>query len=176
MAEFAEAGAIIDDAGEGIGGETENGAEDELSEEDQEELEEEVTEAKENVSKLSKVVKSIRELDIPAVLKKFSMFVIQQAAIGAVLFGVNIALKKIFSSSSGTEKQQAAEKLKKINSLSTLIADLNKISNELLKWLKAQKSTTVVIDGIQLPLPEIFTTYTKSIESVSLSVICCNDL
>lgn len=81
-------------------------------------------------------MKSIRELDIPAVLKKFLCNKLQLLQFS--ISGANVALKKIFSNSSGTDKKQAAAKLKKTKSLSTLITDLNKISNELLKWLKAQ--------------------------------------
>jgi len=166
IAEFSEeAEAGFDDAA----AEDAEGAED-LDPEEEEELEEEVDEAKESSSKLQKVINSLKEIDVVAVLKKFGIFVAQQATIGVVFYGVGLALNKIMKqmkTDSGGQKD-LSQKLKKTKALSTLITDISTISNTLTDWLKAHKSDTITIDGdITVPLTDIFIKYTTRMEAVS---------
>lgn len=173
MAEiFEELGEIIDEAESGITEEGEEAEEAGISEEELEEVEAEVAEARESVSTLRSVVDTLKSLDIPQVLKDFTIFVGKNAAIGAIFFGVTVLLKKLTAGSgSRTDKQAAQQKLKKTNALSTIIADISKISKTLTEWLKEHQNDEINVgSGITVPLPDIFLKYTKKMEAVSCAV------
>ncbi len=172
MAEFEEIAEFSEEAADGFddaAAEDAEGAED-LDPEEEQELEEDVGEAKESASKMQKVINSLKEIDVVAVLKKFGIFVAQQAAIGVVFYGINVALSKITKQSktgSGGQKD-ATQKLAKTKSLSALITDISTISNKVTDWLKAHQSDTITIGGdITVPLTDIFIKYTTKMEKVS---------
>ncbi len=170
MAEILEeVGEVIEDSSEGI--EEEAGETEGLTEEEAEELDAEADAAKENVSKLGEVVESIKSLDVPSILKKFGIFIAKQVAIAAVFYGVSVALKKILAKSgTGGSRPSAAakDKIAKIKALQALIKDLNDDSHTLLKWLKDNQDAMIDVGGgITVPLPDIYTKYTKPIGDVS---------
>ena len=167
MAEFEEIAEVLDEAEDGIAEEAEE-AED-LDPEEKEELEKDVAEAKESVSRLRQVVDAMKEISVTQVLKSFSVFVAKNAAIGAVFYGVTVALKKIFGSSeSGSSASADAEqKLAKTQAISTLITDESTISQTLSDWLKEHEDETITVSDIEVPLTDIFYKYTKEMASVS---------
>lgn len=163
MAEIEEVIEVFEDADEGIGDEAEG---DDVPEDEREEFEEEAESAKEEVGKLGKVVDFFKSIDWPQVLKKFVLFVVEQAAIGAILFGVNLALNKLILNKKDTAQNKVRKA--KVAALSKLLKDLSDESKQLSDWLKKHEKDTVTLDGILIPLPDIFTKYTGSIEQVSV--------
>ncbi|XP_022100804.1 uncharacterized protein LOC110984689 [Acanthaster planci] len=160
-----EAIEVIEAAEEAIGNEAEAAEEAGLDEEELEEVEKEVAEVKENVSKLGKVAEYLKSLEIPQTLLKFTKFVVKNAAVGAIFYGVTVALTKLSqpSSSGGSSSggsQAAKTKYNKINALSSLIAELTDISQTVTDWLKGHQDDTITLDGISVPLIDIFSKYT----------------
>ncbi len=173
MAEiFEEAGELLGDADEGIEGEAADA--DELPEEEREEFEEEAKEASENVDKLKEVTSKLKELDIPQMLKKFAKFIVEQAAIGAIFYGVSMVLKKLTASGGSGNTEANKKKLAQSKALSALIQDLTDTSNTLVKWLKEKQKVTVTLHGefgdIVVPLVDLFTKYTDQIQTVSFNI------
>jgi hypothetical protein len=155
-----EAVEIIEEAEEAIGNEAEAAEEAGLDEEELEEVEREVAEVQENVSKLGKVVEYLKSLEIPQTLLKFTKFVVKNAAIGAIFYGVTVALTKLSqpsSSGSSGSSQAAKTKYNKINALSNLIQAITDISQTVTDWLKEHQDDTITLDGITVPLIDIFT-------------------
>ncbi len=168
MAEFDEALGLMGDADEGIDGEVKD--DDELTEEEKEELEKEAKEASENIDKLEKVVSKLKELDIPQMLRKFTVFIVEQAAIGAIFYGVSILLKKLTGGGGGNTEANR-KKLAKTKALSTLLKDLTDASNAIVKWLKEKENVRVKVDGgIEVPLVDLFIEYTDKISKVSFKI------
>ncbi len=165
MAEFEEIFEVLGEAEDGIAEEGEEA--EELDPEESEELEEEVAEATESVSRLRSVADALRELSVSGVLKKFTVFIVKNAAIGAVCFGVNVVLKKLFVTGSGGNKKAIGQKLAKTKAISALITDISTISKTLTDWLKNHEDDTITIDSIEVPLSDIFFKYTKQMASVS---------
>ncbi len=56
----------------------------------------------------------------------------------------------------------------KIKALSALLSDINTTSKSLTEWLKAHQSDSITLDGISMPLIDIFTKYTTEMQKVSL--------
>ena len=165
-----EAVEIIEEAEEAIGNEAEAAEEAGLDEEELEEVEREVAEVQENVSKLGKVVEYLKSLEIPQTLLKFTKFVVKNAAIGAIFYGVTVALTKLSqpsSSGSSGSSQAAKTKYNKINALSNLVQDLTDISKTVTDWLTEHKGDTITLGGTTVPLIDIFTDDTTAMESVS---------
>ncbi len=173
MAEFEEAAELLGEADEGVDGEAADA--DELPEEEREEFEEEAKEASENVEELGGITKKLKDLDIPQLLKKFAVFVVEQAAIGAIFYGISLVLKKLTSSGGGGDSAANKQKLAKTKALSALIQDLTNTSNVLVKWLKEKQDVRVTLDGIQIPLVDLFTKYTDTIQTVSFNTVCRMD-
>ncbi len=134
----------------------------------QKEVEEEVKEAKENVKELSGITKALKELNIPQLLKNFGIFVVKQLTIGAIFYGVTVALKKL-TAGGGSDSAANKQKLAKTKALSTMIKDLSTSSKTLLDWLKEKQNVVIDVgDGITVPLPDIFTKFTGPIKTVSI--------
>lgn len=164
-AEVAE--EVFADAEEGIAAEGEE-AEEGLSDEQLEKMKADVAEVKDSVSEMKKDLQDLKSLQKPPILKRFVKFVAENVAIGAILYGTNVVLNKLSAKSTGSEKAGQKQKLDKINALSKLIQDLSNVSKTLTNWLTAHEKDTVTLEGIPIPLPDIFTKYTGKIESVSL--------
>ena len=157
MAEEEVAMDIIDDV------------EDEIADEEADEAEMgKIKQAKEEVGKLKSALNSLKEIEWGTVVKDF----VKNAAVGAILWGVMIALNKIISKSSGTEKTTNQKKQKKIQALAQLISDISAYIKDLTDWMQAKKDVTVDVgSGIMMPLPDFFTDYTISMQTVSSLII-----
>ena len=158
---------VFADAEEGIEAEGAEAEEEGLSEKELEKMKADVAEVKDSVSAMKKDLQDLKALQKPPILKRFVKFVAENVAIGAILFGTNVVLNKLFAKSTGSEKAEQKQKVDKINALSKLIKDLSDVSKTLTHWLTAHEKDTVTLDGIPIPLPDIFTKYTGKIESVS---------
>ena len=155
-----------DDEDEEGGG---DGDEEEEKEEEEEEEEKEETEkAKENVGSLKKSLSLLKEIDLPHIVKSFAKFVVQNDAIGLIMYGVNVAMNKILKKSHGAEKHTIQRKKKKVKALAQLTTNLHKALDKLTKWAKEKKDVMVTVDaGIEIPLPDLLKRFTKSLEKVS---------
>ena len=164
MAELEEIGEFAEEV-EGCLEETGEG----LDAEEEEKLEDEVEESKENAGKMKKVIESLKKIDTVAVLRKFTVFVAEQAAIAVVFYGVNVVLKKMFEEGKkrGGDNKANQQKLAKTKALSALISDVSNTSKTLTEWLKDHQSDTITIgDDIIVPLTDIFFKYTKEMAKV----------
>ena len=167
MAEEEAAMDIIDDVDDEMADEA-----DEADEEADEEVKEKIEQAKEEVGKLKSALNSLKEIEWGQVVKDFVKFVIKNVAVGAILWGVMVALNKIISKSSGTEKTTNQKKQKKIQALAQLISDISTYIKDLTDWMQAKKDVTVDAgSGIMVPLPDVFTKYTKPMQTVSSLII-----
>ncbi|XP_064652194.1 uncharacterized protein LOC135502923 isoform X2 [Lineus longissimus] len=156
MAEFEEVFEVFEEAESGIAEEGE--AMEGLDAEEMEELQEEANVARQNVSTLRSVVDYIKDLNIPGALKAFTKFVVKNAAVGAIFYGVTVLLSKLAKQSKGSKAAQA--KYEKTYALSTLIDDMTKTSQKAVDWMKAHENDTIDLEGISIPLIDIFTKYT----------------
>lgn len=166
MAEvIEEIGEFAEEAEEGFDEAAE--AED-LSPEEEEEIQEELKEAKVSAGRMQKVIDSLKSIDVPQVLKSFTKFIAKQAAIAVVFSGVNIILRKLIEQGkvSGQSKENQ-QKLAKTKALSALFDDISTTSNTLTDWLKDHQKDTITLDGIQIPLTDVFYKYTEKMETVS---------
>ena len=167
MAEIEEAEAIIDDVDEEMADDSGD-----ADKEQDEEENEKIKEAKEKVGKLRSALNSLKEIEWGTVVKNFVKFVVKNVAVGAILWGVMIALNKIISKSSGTEKTTNQKKQKKIQALAQLISDISTYIKDLSDWMQAKEDVTVDAgSGIMVPLPDVYTKYTKPMQTVSSLMI-----
>ncbi len=179
MAEFEEAAGLIGEVEDGIKDEDETTEEEEkLPKEEKEQLEKEAKEANKNVKELAGITKKLQDINVPQLLKQFTGFIAEQAAIAAVSYGVNVVLENIAASvggSGGESSESAKRKLTKMKSLSILIQDLSNTSHDLLQWLIDEQKVTVDLgSGFIVHLPDIFTKYISGIQTVSqLSMHAC---
>lgn len=164
MAGLEEALELLDESEEGIEAEADGEAE------ASEEMASEVKEASESVSKLRRSVDALKELNVPQVLKSFTKFIVKNAAIGAVLFGVNVALHKLYDDK-GTCKpacKTIQQKQKKVKAIAELTSDVGNTLTKLTKWAKDNEDVKVEVSkGITVPLPDIISKYTDPMEKVS---------
>ena len=161
MADIEEALEIGDDVDAEIQNEV---GDEELDDAEKEKIEE----VKENVGKLRSALNSLKEFEWGQAVKDFVKFVVKNAAVGAILWGVMIALNKAISKSSGTEKTTNQKKQKKIQALAQLISDVSTYIKDLADWMQAKKDVTVDAgSGIMVPLPDVFTKYTQPMQEVS---------
>lgn len=157
MAEFEGIEEVIDECSEGLDAEAEEATE--------EALQEEIAEAQENVSKLGKVVDSLKSLEIPQILKSFTIFVAKNAAAGCIFFGTNVLLKKLVDHSTGAQAIELQKKQKKIKALSQVISDITNDSHSVAKWAKDKENVQVsVAKGITVPLPDLLSKFTLPME------------
>ncbi len=49
-----------------------------------------------SAGKLQSVIRRLRQINVGAVLKNFTVFVAQQVVVGVVFYGINIAMSKLF--------------------------------------------------------------------------------
>ena len=133
-----------------------------------EELQEEVEAARESVSALQSVVNEMEELLTGPVLKEIALFVGKNMAIGAILCGVSVLLKKM-AEVEGNPNAQAQYQI--VSALSGIVKDMSEKSSVLLKWLQSNQDTTVDVgDGITVPLPDIFYQFTEKMNDVSIKL------
>lgn len=166
MAAFIEeTGELIAEVDEGIDAEAAGEAGE--AGEAEEAFKAEVAEARENVSMLGKAVDAFKELSLPQVLKSFTVFVGKNAAIGAILFGVNVLLQKLTSKATGGEKPDLKKKQQKVKAVAQLVSDVSKLLQKLSNWAKDKENVTVNVgDDIDVPLPDLLSKFTKPMEKV----------
>ena len=161
MAEIEEAVDIVEEVGEEVAEESAEAAA-------EEEIAEEVAEASENVGKLRSAINTLKEINWGQVVKTFVKFVAKNVAIGAILWGVTVLLNKALKKSSGGEKKDIQKKQKKVTALAKLTSDISNCFKNLSHWMEEKKDVTIDVgDGITVPLPDVFTKYTKPMEKVS---------
>ena len=123
MSEIELTEKLLDDVDEEMADEAAD--KDAHKEEQDEEQKEKIKEAKEKVGKLRSTLNSLKEIEWGKVVKDFVKFVIKNVAVGAILWGVMVALNAIISKSRGTEKTTNQKKQKKIQALAQLISDIS---------------------------------------------------
>ena len=165
MAELEEVIEIGEEVGEEVGEEAAEGATEEA-------VAEEVEEARNNVGRLRGCMNTLKEINWGQVVKKFVTFVAKNAAAGSIFWGVTVLLNKTTATeSSGEEKKAIQKKQKKVTALAQLTSDISNCFKNLAHWMEEKKDVTVDAgDGIMVPLPDVFTKYTKPLEKVSVSV------
>lgn len=156
-----EVGEIIEEAVDGIGDEAADL--EGLGEEEAAEVEAEAAEAREAATTLDKVVDGLKTLG--DLTWTFTKFVVKNAAVGAIFYGVTVALKKMTEKPSGGS--QAEQKYKKIKAISTFITSSSELSKKVSDWLAAHKDDMITLDGISVPLVSIFVKFTNPLGDVS---------
>ncbi|XP_072047690.1 uncharacterized protein [Amphiura filiformis] len=159
MAEIEGAFEIIEEAEEGFedaGEEVED-----MTEEEKAEFEEEVEEAKKDVGELKKDAKKFKDLLNTESTKKFAIFVAKNIAVGAILYGVNLALSKLTKAVGGStaEKKSNKKKMAVVKAITKLIQTETDDSKNLRDWLTKHKDETITLGGINVPLVSIFHDY-----------------
>ena len=95
----------------------------------------------------------------------FTKFVVKNAAIGAILFGVNVVLQKL--TATRPHDQAARQEKKKIESISQFIKSESQLTKKVNNWLKAHKDDQIKLEGIQMTLISVFVKYTTPLGDVS---------
>ncbi|XP_016317977.1 uncharacterized protein LOC107670028 [Sinocyclocheilus anshuiensis] len=150
----------IEDAVEAFESYTAEGAD--LAEEVTEEMAEEIAEAKVEVQEISKESSVIKKciVNVSTGIKDLGIFMAKNAAIGVILWGVNVTLAKLFPKGQGqSEKQKCALIKEVIQVIKTEIC----ISKRMAKWLEDHKEETVILDGIEIPLESLISTHIKPV-------------
>ena len=166
MAEFEEIEEIF--------GETEEGLESEEMEAEEEAEIAEIKEAKANVKELSEDANTFKDMankySTKAYVKKFAIFAAKNAAIAAILFGVNLGLEKLYKKITGDsdEKQRAKERLDKVNCILKLIKTETDDCTKLKDWMQKHTDDTITLDGIEVPLGSILFKFTGPLSDVSV--------
>ncbi|XP_051813333.1 uncharacterized protein LOC110945682 [Acanthochromis polyacanthus] len=155
MAEIEEAIEIAEECVEGAEEEAEG-----MSEEIKEEIEAEVAEARSEVAEFSKVAEALKTLAHLAetYIPKIAKFILKNAAIGAILWGVNVALNKIFiqhpEQRADVEKKRAA-----IKALTTVIKTETDLGKKTLEWMKEHQDDQITLEGFEVPLESVIAKY-----------------
>ncbi|KAF5890381.1 uncharacterized protein DAT39_019901, partial [Clarias magur] len=156
MAEFEEIAEVIE---EGIE-EAEEGIE-ELSAEERAEVEAEIAETRTVVEELSTTQSKLQEF--LSSLKSWSIGVIKftakNIAIGAILWGVNVALNKLLPHAQETKTRMRAV----IKALSDVIKAECTMNQKVLGWMKAHEDDIITLNGIDIPMEAILTKYISPI-------------
>ncbi|XP_027012251.2 uncharacterized protein LOC113648923 [Tachysurus fulvidraco] len=161
MAEFGE---IIEGVEEAIEG-AEEGIE-ELPEEAQEELRSEIAETRTVIEELSTSQSKLQEFlstlkDCVSTVVKFTA---KNIAIGAILWGVNVALNKLLPHGQSETHKRMSNVIK---ALSDVISTEIKINEKALDWMKIHKDDTISLEGIELPMEAILSKYLTPIEQAT---------
>ncbi|CAC5369098.1 unnamed protein product [Mytilus coruscus] len=164
MAEIAEVFEVIEEAEGGIADEAEEAGED-MDPEEKAEFESEVADVTNEVDELSKtakVFKTLMEGSLKA-LKSFVKFAVHNAAVGTILYFVNVGLSKLTKTNQGEGQQANKEKLAIVKAIILLIKTETNMCNAIKDWLQTHKDDTVTLDGIEIKLEAIFETQLKPI-------------
>ncbi|KAL7829137.1 hypothetical protein AOLI_G00300220 [Acnodon oligacanthus] len=164
MAEIEE---IIEGVEEAIE-EAEEGL-DELPEEVQEELQGEIAEAQEGVSALSEAQKALKAL-IGTASKLFTVaikFTLTNVAVGAILWGVNVALSKLLPQGDKQKQEVKRRQQAVIKALIAVIKTETDISQKTVNWLKEHKDDTVTLGGESVPLEALLEKYLTPINDAT---------
>ncbi len=161
---ITEAESLLED---GQAGMEDAEAGDNMSPEEKEEFNQEVQQAREGVSELASEASDFKKFVTDYVAKpakQFGIFVIQNAAIGAILYGVNVALKAMFG---GGDDDSAKKKLQVTSAITTLIKTETDDCKKLKQWMDDHKDDTITLDGTEVPLESVFFKYMGPISDVS---------
>ncbi|KAF4081770.1 hypothetical protein AMELA_G00164850 [Ameiurus melas] len=142
----------IEEAEEGI---------EELPEEAQEELKEEIVEAREAIQELSTTQNKFQEFlkSVGNCVVEVTKFTLKNVAIGAILWGVNVALNKLLPHPDQKESKTRMRNV--IKALQDVINTEAAINKKALEWMEAHKDDTINLDGFDVPLEAILTKYIK---------------
>lgn len=166
MAEFE---SIVEGVQEVIE-EAEGGIE-ELSEEAQEALEGEIEEANTVIEELSETESKLETFisKVESSLGKLVSFTVKNVAIGAILWGVNVALSKLLSHAH-TETHKRMSNV--IKALSDVIRAESQINQKALEWMKAHKDETIVLDDFEVPMESILFKFFGQLDEVRKPIQC----
>ncbi len=173
MAEFADAIEVAEEVMEdGSSGLEDVDLSEDMSPEEAEEFNEEVQEARESVAELQSDASDFKKFATEYVTKpakQFSVFVIKNAAIGVILYGVNVTLQALAKSggSGGSGDASAKKKLEVTSAITKLIQTETDDCKKLKQWMDDHKDETVTLDGIEIPLESVFFKYMGPISDVS---------
>lgn len=169
MAEFEEVFEVIEEAEGGIADEGEEAGED-MDPEEKAEFEAEVADATKEVDELSSTAKFFKKLMEGSfkALQSFVKFAVKNAAVGAILYYVNVGLSKLTKTNKGEGQQANKERLAIIKAIILLIKTETDLCNAIKDWLQTHKDDTIYLDGIEVKLEAIFESQLKPISDVSL--------
>ena len=163
MAEFEEIGEMLEGCTEGIEGEA-AAAEGELAEE----IATEAKEASENVALLKRGVEALQKINVPIAVRSFTEFILKNAAMAGIFYGVNVVLTKLFGKASDHGEKQAIQGKKiKVTAVAQLLSQIAKASNKLAEWSKAKENVSVDVEDITVPLPDVLSKFTQPMGKVS---------
>lgn len=131
-----------------------------------------VAEATEGTSRLSQVLEGLKKLGNLGL--DFTKFVVKITAVGAIFYGVTVAMKKLtaaISGEAGGDSAATKQKATKIKAMSQFLTSSSELAKEVSEWLAAHKDNTITLDGIDVLIVAIFNKYTKPLENVSARVI-----
>ncbi|KAB5565270.1 hypothetical protein PHYPO_G00239230 [Pangasianodon hypophthalmus] len=156
MAEIEEIVEGVEEAIEGA----EEGIE-ELSEEVQEEIQAEIAETRTVIEELTTTESKLRGIlkSLGSCVSDIAKFTFKNIAIGAILWGVNVALNKLLPQG---HQQETKTKIRNvIKALSDVINAEAAINQKTLEWMKAHENDKITLDGIEVPMEAILTKYMK---------------
>ncbi|KAL9960707.1 hypothetical protein ACROYT_G034194 [Oculina patagonica] len=168
LAELGELGELMGETEEGIEAEGAEAGEAEAGEAEAEgsaETAAEAEKAAESTSMLRRCVDALKKINWSVATREFVVFVGKNAAIGGILYGVNVVLQKMFGhggGGGGANQQKIQQKQKKVKALAQLTSDLTDALTKLANWTKEKEEVTVDAgEGITVPLPDILSKFTK---------------
>lgn len=163
MAEIEEIIEGIEECIEGAEEEAEG-----LSEEIQEEIEAEVAEARAEVAEFSKVAETLKALaDLATTyIPKIAKFILKNGAIGAILWGVNVALNKLFIHHP-EQREDVKKKRAAIKALATVIKTETDLGKKTMEWMKEHQDDQITLAGFDVPLESVIAKYITPISEAA---------
>ncbi|XP_017340775.1 uncharacterized protein LOC108274852 [Ictalurus punctatus] len=162
MAEFEEIIKAVEDGIE----EAEEASEG-LSGEAREEIEEVIAETRTAIEELSTTQNKLQEFlkSIGNCVAKVAKFTAETVAVGAILWGVNVALNKLLPQHDQKETKTRMRNV--IKALSDVINTEATINKKVLEWMEVHKDDTITLDGYEVSLEAILTKYIKPLVEAS---------
>ncbi|KAK3526461.1 hypothetical protein QTP70_027723 [Hemibagrus guttatus] len=167
IAEMAEFEAIVEGFEEAI--ESVEGGIEELPEEAQEIIRSEIVEAQAAIEELSVTESNLKKflLTLKDCVFTVAKFTAQNIAIGAILWGVNVTLNKLFPQGHTGQSETHKRMSNVIKALSDVINTEANINQKALDWMKVHKDDTITLDEIEVPMEAILSKHLTPIVEAS---------
>ncbi|TVK90174.1 hypothetical protein Baya_16689 [Bagarius yarrelli] len=135
------------------------------------EIQAETAAARTEINKFSELMSQVsdflKQFNYKSAALSVSCFIAKNLAIGAILWGVNVTLNKMFAHTSGKSSETKKRMRNVIKALSDLISSEAELNQETLKWMKEHQDDVICLEGLEIQMEDILKTHLKPIAEAS---------